>query len=466
MKKISIFCIAMLLAIQSFAQLDQPNAAKETQAKLKLGDETPAQKAKRMEWWSDARFGMFIHWGLYSIPARHEWVKTQERIPEAEYQKYFDAFNPDLYNPKEWAKKAKEAGMKYVVLTTKHHEGFCLFDSEYTDYKATNTLAKRDLLKEFVEAVRAEGLRVGFYYSVVDWHHPDFLIDLRHPMRPIKEMPNYKMDWNHPDLPSLNKNRDMEKYRTYMKNQLTELLTKYGKIDELWLDFVGQKGNGSKEYQSEELVKLIRRLQPNVILNDRLGLKLYEDAADFKSPEQVGTEELKKYRGQLWETCQTFSGPWGYTRDDNGQWKSNKTILDLLITSVANGGNLLFNVGPTSRGLFDYRTTNALDSIGAWMKFNSPSIYGCTYAPDEYIVPSGTKLTYNAKAKKLYVHLFDYPKETTFTLPGYKDKVVISQVLSDASELRKKTTSNNDLVLILPKDRPKDVIPVIELSLR
>jgi len=148
-----------------------------------LPKETESQKMQRMKWWTDARFGMFIHWGLYAMPARHEWVKNRERMTDEQYQKYFDMFNPDLYNPKEWAKMAREAGMKYVVLTAKHHEGFCLFDSKFTDYKSTNTPIKKDLIKEFVEAFRAEGLKVGFYYSLIDWHHPDYTIDSRHPQR-------------------------------------------------------------------------------------------------------------------------------------------------------------------------------------------------------------------------------------------------------------------------------------------
>lgn len=156
-------------------------------AQKRLGNETAVQKTKRMEWWTDARFGMFIHWGLYALPARHEWVKSNEHITNENYQRYFDQFNPDLFNPKKWAREAKEAGMKYAVLTTKHHEGFTLFDSKFTDYKATNTQAKRDLVKEFVEAFRAEGIKVGFYYSLIDWHHPDFPVDRYHPLRPDKD---------------------------------------------------------------------------------------------------------------------------------------------------------------------------------------------------------------------------------------------------------------------------------------
>ena len=176
-------------------------------------------------WFTHDRFGMFIHFGLYAMPARHEWVKTNEKISEEHYDLYFKHFNPDLYDPKEWAKQAKAAGMKYVVMTTKHHEGFCLFDSKYTDYKSTNTPCGKDLIKEYVEAFRSEGLRVGFYYSLIDWHHPDFPIDTLHPRR------------DDADALQQNEGRNMHKYAEYMRNQVTELLTNYGKIDILWFDF-------------------------------------------------------------------------------------------------------------------------------------------------------------------------------------------------------------------------------------
>ena len=191
--------------------------------------ETNEQKLERMKWWTDARFGMFIHWGLYSMPARHEWVKNRERLTNEDYQKYFDHFNPDLFNPKDWARMAKEAGMKYVVLTSKHHEGFCMWDSQFTDYKCTNTPAGRDLIREFVDAFRAEGLKVGFYYSLLDWHHPDYTIDRCHPQRID--------NGTAADYAALNKGRNMDVYRQYMKDQVTELLTNYGKIDIIWFDF-------------------------------------------------------------------------------------------------------------------------------------------------------------------------------------------------------------------------------------
>lgn len=433
-----------------------------SQTKSLLG-ETPAQKSHRMQWWTDARFGMFIHWGLYSLPARHEWVRNYEKITNDQYQKYFDNFNPDEFNPKEWAKKAKAAGMKYAVLTTKHHEGFCLFDSKYTDYKSTKTQAKRDLVKEFVEAFRAEGIKIGFYYSLIDWHHPDFTIDDTHPLRVDGNEASKEVAYAR-----LNKGKDMARYRAYLKNQITELLTNYGKIDILWLDFSypGKFGKGHEDWGSVDLVKTIRKLQPNIILDDRADLKEYSDGYDFVTPEQVKPSELLKYKGKYWETCQTFSGSWGYFRDEN-TWKSQHQLLDLLTTSVANGGNLILNVGPTARGEFDYRANKALDSLGYWMHANNQAIYDCTFPPDEYNLPKemNVRVTYNPSKKKLYLHLFDYPTDGKITLPNYNGKISYAQFLNDDSEILFKPEGNG-LVLSLPKSKPPYEIPVIELSLK
>jgi len=423
-----------------------------------IGNETEQQKTARMQWWTDARFGMFIHWGLYALPARHEWVKNHERINNETYQKYFDEFNPDLFEPKKWAKEAKAAGMKYAVLTTKHHEGFCLFDSKYTDYKATNTAAKRDLVKEYVAAFRAEGIRVGFYYSLIDWHHPDFTIDRHHPQRPLDEEDSAA-------YATLNKGRDMAKYRKYLYNQVTELLSNYGKIDILWLDFSYPKkfGKGKDDWDAVNLLKQIRKLQPGIIVNNRLNLNEYKDGADFVTPEQVSTKELTKYKSKVWETCQTFSGSWGYYRDQDS-WKTHRQLLDLLITSTSNGGNLILNVGPTARGEFDYRANNALDSMAQWMHSNSKSIYSCTYAPETFSVPDNDKLTYNAAIKRLYLHLFDYPVSGTLTLKDYKGKIKYAQFLHDNSELQYKE-DGNDIILSIPKKKPDFEIPVVELVL-
>ncbi len=453
-KKMLLLCL-MLTMIAASAQ------------QKRLFNETAAQKKQRMSWWQDARFGMFIHWGLYAMPARHEWVRNAERISNENYQKYFDLFNPDEFDPKKWAKQAKAAGMKYAVLTTKHHEGFCLFDSKYTDYKAPNAAAKRDLIREYVDAFRAEGIKIGFYYSLLDWHHPDYTIDRCHPLRLDDKAP--ESEWE-----AINKGRDMAKYRQYLFNQVTELMSNYGKIDILWMDFSfpDQKhGKGKDDWNSEALIKQVRKLQPGIIVDNRLNLESYADGEDFETPEQVDPKELVKFRGKVWETCQTFSGSWGYYRDEN-TWKNDKQLLDLLITAVANGGNLILNVGPTARGEFDYRATLALDSLSLWMHGNSKAIYNCSYAPDRFKVPEGTRLTYNAAAKRLYVHLFSYP-EGNITLPGYGGKIKYAQFLHDASELQtpdKKVISmagsGSDIILVLPKDKPPVDVPVIELILQ
>lgn len=432
----------------------------------RLFAETPAQKEKRLAWWTNDRFGMFIHWGLYALPARHEWVMNNERMTNAAYRKYFDLFNPDLYNPREWARQAKAAGMKYAVITTKHHDGFCLFDSKFTDYKATNTPAKRDLIREWVDAFRAEGLKIGFYYSLIDWHHPDFTIDNTHPERP----------GTNEEFEQVNKGRDMNKYRTYLQNQVRELLTNYGQVDMLWLDFSypGKYGKSQSDWGSQDLLKLVRKLQPGIIVNDRLDLKEFADGGDFVTPEQFKVSAWPTVNGQRvpWETCQTFSGSWGYYRDEN-TWKDKKQLLVLLIESVSKGGNVLLNVGPTARGRIDARAEKALAGMGDWMEFNSRAIYGCTQAPDSFARPDHSLITYNPTTKRIYVHLLDYPLQN-FTLPGYNGKVKYAQFLHDGSEIRmtaraghwiKDEVSAGDLNLSLPVIKPPVEIPVIELIL-
>ena len=425
-------------------------------------------------WFTHDRFGMFIHWGLYAMPARHEWIKNRECITEEKYDQYFKYFNPDLYDPKEWARQAKAAGMKYAVLTTKHHEGFCMFDSQYTDYKCTNTPAGRDLVKEYVEAFRAEGLRVGFYYSLIDWHHPDFPIDKLHPRR------------NDPDAMEKNKTRDMHKYAAYMRNQVTELLTNYGQIDILWFDFSyeGDKdgigpyalGKVAEDWEAEELIATARKLQPNIIIDNRTRIK-----QDLWTPEQFQPKEWVRHEetGELvvWEACQTFSGSWGYYRDEM-TWKSPEMLVQMLINTVSIGGNLLMNVGPTARGYFDYRAEVALKAYADWMKYNSRSIYGCTMAEPELLAlcPNGCKFTQSEDGKRLYIHLFEYPFKA-LELPGFEGKVDYVQFLHDASELFFKegatqvTDGGNKTeklppVIELPVVKPNTIVPVIEVFLK
>ena len=426
------------------------------------------------EWFTASRFGMFIHWGLYSMPARHEWVKHTERITEEKYDKYFKYFNPDMYDAREWAKRAKAAGMKYAVLTTKHHEGFCMFDSRYTDYKCTNTPAGRDLVREYVDAFRAEGLRVGFYYSLIDWHHPAFPIDKLHPRR------------DDANAKELNEGRDMHVYAEYMRNQVRELLTNYGKIDILWFDFSYEgdkegkyangwmKGKGKDEWEAEELIKTARELQPGIIIDNRTELE-----QDLWTPEQYQPLEWIRHKetGELvtWEACQTFSGSWGYYRDEM-TWKSPEMLIRMLVNTVALGGNLLMNVGPTSRGYMDERAVKALGVYEDWMKYNSRAIYNCTMAEPEFKAPQDCRFTQSADGKRLYVFLFAYPY-AHLQLPGLAGKVDYAQFLHDGSELlfteggvnhfSEGAAKSDDLLVIeLPPVKPDVVVPVIELFLK
>jgi alpha-L-fucosidase len=426
-----------------------------------LPKETEAQKVQRMKWWTEARFGMFIHWGLYALPARHEWVKNRERMTNEQYQRYFELFDPDLYNPKEWARMAKAAGMKYVVLTAKHHEGFCLWDSKYTDYKATNTPFGRDLIKEYVEAFRGEGLKVGFYYSLIDWHHPDYTIDRNHPQR----------QENDEDYEKLNVGKDMARYREYMKHQVRELLTNYGEISIIWFDFSfpGKNGKGRADWDSEGLLKLARSLQPGIIVDDRLDLADVDGGWDFTTPEQEKVARWPERNGKRvpWETCQTFSGSWGYYRDEM-TWKSPAQLIELLVESVSKGGNLLLNVGPTARGTFDDRAQASLKAMGEWTRLSSRSVYGCTEAPAGIVAPPNTLLTWNPATNRLYVHLLVYPLDRII-LPGLAGKVKYVQFLHDASEIRfspGRGGSAADLSLSLPVRKPSVEIPVLEILLK
>ena len=434
---------------------------------LAIWNETEAEKTERMRWWTEDRFGMFIHWGLYSQLARHEWIKKYENISDEDYNRYFELFNPDLFDPAEWAAKAKAAGMKYAVITSKHHEGFCLFHSKYTDYNATNTPYGKDIIKEWIDAFRAEGLKVGFYYSLIDWNHPHYTIDQVHPQSPSKAE----------EYARLNEGKDMDIYRQFLKDQVREILTNYGKIDMLWLDysFPGKFGKGRDDWGSVELMKMVRELQPGIIVNDRADLKEYWGGWDFTTPEQFKVQSWPEIDGKKipWETCQTFSGSWGYHRDEQ-TWKDKRQLLGLLIESVSKGGNLLLNVGPTARGVFDPRADKALAEMGEWMKFHDRSIYGCTQAPEEFEVPEHSILTYNPTTHRLYIHLLDYPI-TNFRLPGYKGKVKYAQFLHDASEIRitppyghhmqGSIATEDDLNLRLPVIKPDVEIPVIEVFL-
>lgn len=332
---------------------------------------------KRMEWYLDARFGMFIHWGLYSIPARGEWIRSTECISKEDYMQYFQEFDPKDYDPAEWAKAAKKAGMKYVVLTAKHHDGFCLFDSKYTDFKSTNTKCGRDLVAEYVEAVRAQGLKVGLYFSLLDWYHEDYphFSDRIHPMRGNE---NYT-----------DENRDFNRYLEYMHNQVREICTNYGKLDLLWFDFSYDDMRGEK-WKASELIDMVRRLQPSVIIDNRLevsgeGLGSLAECkptpyhGDFVSPEQMippmGLKD-KEGRPLVWESCITMNNNWGYHGTDHF-FKPAPMIIKKLVECVSKGGNMLLNVGPDAYGNIPPESMEILETIGRWMEKNHDSIYGC-----------------------------------------------------------------------------------------
>jgi alpha-L-fucosidase len=423
----------------------------------------------RTKWFTEARFGMYIHWGLYALGARHEWMKGREHLTNEQYDKYFRRFDPDLYDPELWAQLAADAGMKYMVVTAKHHEGFCLWDSKLTEYKATNTPHGKDVLRPMLDAFRDKGIRTGLYYSLLDWHHDHYTVDVKHPLR------------YDPNFVAQSKERDFSRYVDYLFGQTRELLTEYGDIDVLFYDFSiaaeeGFAGKGKEAWQSEKLVKLIRELRPNIMLNDRL-----EIPGDITTPEQYQPREWIQVNGKrvVWEACQTFSGSWGYYRDEES-WKSVEMLVQMLVDTVSKGGNLLLNVGPTGRGEFDERAVERLKGIGEWMRRHRSAIQGCTAAPEAYECPQDCRFTYHPGKNRLYLHLFAWPFKQLH-LPGFAGKIAYAQLLNDASEVRfvdgeqsmtmeagafDEGRPAGTLTLQLPVKKPNVTVPVIELFLK
>jgi alpha-L-fucosidase len=413
------------------------------------------------------RLGTFIHFGLYSLAGRHEWVQSRERIHPDVYQTYRDHFDPDLFDATDWARRCTQAGMKYAVLTTKHHEGFCLWDTRYSDYKITNTPFGRDLVREFVDAFRAEGIKIGFYHSLLDWHHPDFIIDGYHPLR------------DEPDVAELNATRDMARYRAYLHNQVRELLTSYGEISYLFYDFSYPafqqpeifNNKGAADWGAEELMAMTRELQPGIVINDRL-----DTPGDLVTPEQYQPSAPMRRGGRLvaWEACQTINGSWGYDRD-NTSFKTPELLVRMLVDGVSKGGNLLFNIGPTGRGAFDPTSAQILAGLGDWMRLHGRSIYGA--GPSELTPPPDCR--YTRRGDRLYLHLFAWP-HLHVHLPDLADKVAYAQLLHDASQISLSTSDADTpaqnttmgglpagtLTLTLPIRQPAVAVPVVELFLR
>lgn len=386
---------------------------------------------KRMQWFVQARFGMFIHWGLYAVPARGGWVRSNERMPEEKYMPFFREFDPSAADPKAWVQAAKEAGMGYVILTAKHHDGFCLFDSELTDFKSTNTSMGRDIVREFLEAGREAGLKVGLYYSLIDWHHPDFPHhgDRYHPMRS--------------DPAASNEERDFKRYLAYMHGQVKELCTRYGRLDVLWFDFSYNQLRG-EAWRANELADMVRTLQPGILLNNRLevsgegfgSLAQGEPApchGDFVSPERmVPPEGLFDPQGRplYWETCTTMNHSWGYCAGDTW-YKPAPLLLKKLVECVSKGGNFLLNVGPDGNGRIPRQAMDTLKYLGQWMQINGESIRGC--GPSGMEKPEWGRIT--RRENVLYLHIYE---NALGPLPLYgipAEKIRAMRLLQDGREI-------------------------------
>lgn len=385
----------------------------------------------RTQWFREARFGLVLHWGLYSIPARGEWVRSTEEMPEEVYLPFFREFDPVDFDPKAWAKMAKDAGMRYAVLTAKHHDGFCLFDSALTDFKSTNTPCGRDLVREFLDAFREEGLKVGLYYSLLDWHHPDYphYGDLNHPMR------------NHPECG--NEHRDFDRYLDYMHGQIRELCENYGKLDIMWFDFSYGDMRG-ETWKASQLVDMVRNLQPGILIDNRLeasgeGFGSLATGrptpyhGDFVTPEtMIPPYPLKDNDGRplVWESCITMNNHWGYCACDHA-YKPAPLLIKKLVECVSKGGNLLLNVGPDARGSFPAESVEVLEGISKWMQKNRDSIYGC--GPADFPKPEYGRITKHGNT--LYFHIFE---NTLGPVPlmGVKPGQVRSiRLLSDGHEV-------------------------------
>jgi alpha-L-fucosidase len=351
-------------------------------------------RVRRMKWWHEARFGMFIHWGLYSVLGRHEWAMEQEGIPVAEYEALAQRFKPKPAPAKEWAALARKAGMKYMVMTTKHHEGFCHFNTSTTTYCAPRQAAGRDLVKEYVDAARAEGLRFGFYYSLMDWHHPDGA-------RCEKD------------------EAARQRFVAYIHQHVRDLMTSYGKVDVLWYDVAWPLS--AEGWESVKMNQMVRQLQPDILINNRSNVP-----EDFDTPEQ----RIQASKGRNWEACMTMNDSWGYhSADDN--WKSSKNCLRNLITCARQGGNYLLNIGPTADGSIPPESVKILTEVGAWMGRNGKSIYDT----DPCQVSRSNFTSFTRKGNTLYAHVHYWPGETV-AIGGLKNKVLSAKLLASGRAVK------------------------------
>jgi len=410
--------------------------------------ETAAHRDQRLKWWRQGRFGMFIHWGIYSVPAGQwqgksyngaaEWLMNYAGIQVKDYEPLAAQFNPTEFDARQWVSLAKAAGMKYIVITSKHHDGFCMFDTKYTNYDIMDaTPFHRDVLKELADECHRQGMPICWYHSIMDWHHPDYL-------------PRQKWDQRSPD------GADFSRYVTYMKNQLRELVHNYGKIGVLWFD--GEWQDTWTSQLGDDLEAYVRSLDPNIIINNRVG-KRKQDNGDFGTPEQE--IPATGIPGHDWEVCMTMNDTWGYRQGDNN-WKSPAQLIHNLVDIVSKGGNYLLNVGPTSQGLIPQPSVERLQAIGKWLQTNGESIYG-TGASCFAALPWGRC---TSKPGILYLHVFDWPADGKLIVPLLKNKIEQAYLLGDPARSNLSVTrGDQSLEISLPAGAPDPYDSVVVLQI-
>ena len=424
-------------------------------------NETPAQHDARMKWFREARFGMFIHWGLYSQAAGKwdgkatsgagEWMMNDMQIPDSQYAKLVPQFNPVKFDARAWVQLAKSAGMKYIVITTKHHEGFAMYPSALTDWCLKSTPFQRDPLKELSVACQEAGIKLCFYHSIMDWHHPDYL-----PHKP----------WND----QANANPDFERYVTFMKGQLKELLTNYGPIGLLWFD--GNWENSWNYDRGADLYRYIRGIQPDLIVNNRVGQDRNGIAGTTSGQERVGDYGTPEQTipangfgpGVDWETCMTMNDTWGFKTDDQN-WKSTQTLIHNLVDIASKGGNYLLNVGPTGEGLIPDASIERLKEIGRWMEVNGEAIHATTASPFDRQLPWGRcTRKVEGDSTTLYLHVFDWPADGKLFVPGLMSAAQSAGLLADANATLKTETGERGTTVYLPPTAPDGISSTVVLK--
>jgi alpha-L-fucosidase len=405
------------------AAAQEPANAQPPEGRDPTASASSADQQRRMKWWHDAKFGMFIHFGLYAAHGRHEWSMENEAIPVSEYQQFTAGFNPAPGAARGWAKLAKAAGMKYMVLTSKHHEGFCNWDTKLTNYNSVNYGPKRDVIREFVEAGRAEGLRVGFYYSLMDWHHPDGA--------------------RCQDDPAARR-----RFVDYTHGLIRELLTNYGKIDILWYDVSWPLE--AEGWESEKMNQMVFSLQPDIIVNNRNRLP-----GDFSTPEQTIRAESG---GRAWESCMTLNDSWGYHKADDN-WKDPRTVIRNLITCARDGGNYLLNIGPQPDGGIPPESARILTDVGKWLQRNGQTIYGADVCQPHTSVYAG----FTRKGSTLYMHVYFWPGSDV-SISGLKQKVLSAKLLQDGSPLTVTQDGFRTRITGLPQKAPDSPVTTIVIE--